>query len=83
MRNGWTPKRRARQRLLIHTWKPWEQSTGPKTAAGKACASRNAFKGGERRALGEVARALTQLYRGHTQRLHERLGQGLPPSQST
>jgi len=46
MANGWTPERRARQAELIRNWKPWECSTGPTSPAGKATASRNAFKGG-------------------------------------
>ena len=29
MGNGWTPERQARQAVLIRTWRPWEQSTGP------------------------------------------------------
>jgi hypothetical protein len=29
---------------LIRTWKPWERSTGARTAAGKARSSRNADK---------------------------------------
>lgn len=44
--NGWTPERRARQAELIKQWQPWKQSTGAKTAEGKARSSRNAFKGG-------------------------------------
>lgn len=44
MANGWTPERRARQAALIRTWKPWERSTGAKTATGKARSSRNADK---------------------------------------
>jgi hypothetical protein len=43
--NRWTPERRARQAELIRGWKPWERSSGPKTEAGKAVASRNADKG--------------------------------------
>lgn len=42
MSNGWTPERRARQAALIHKWRPWEQSTGPITPAGKARVSYNA-----------------------------------------
>lgn len=42
--NGWTPERRAKQAALIHNWKPWEQSTGAKTAEGKLRSSRNAHK---------------------------------------
>lgn len=51
MANGWTPERRARQSVAIQRWKPWEQSTGPQTAEGKANASRNADKGGHRPSL--------------------------------
>lgn len=43
--NGWTPERRARQALLIHTWRPWDKTTGPKTVEGKAKVARNADKG--------------------------------------
>ena len=32
--NGWTSERRARQARLIHSWKPWAKSTGPKTLGG-------------------------------------------------
>ena len=46
----WTPERRARQADLIRTWQPWARSTGPRTAAGKAKAARNAWKGGYRQA---------------------------------
>ena len=42
MSNGWTPERRARQAALIRTWKPWAQSTGPRTTEGKAQAAQNA-----------------------------------------
>jgi hypothetical protein len=62
MANGWTPERRARQAALIHTWKPWERSTGPRSAEGKARTARNGFKGGrwriERDSLRELRRAL-------------------------
>lgn len=46
MANGWTEERRQRQRELIQTWKPWEQSTGAKTPQGKARSSKNAYKTG-------------------------------------
>jgi hypothetical protein len=64
MANGWTLKRRARQAKLIHRWKPWERSTGPKTPAGKAIVSRNANKGGTRPLLRELARLLREQQRG-------------------
>lgn len=41
-------ERRARQRELIRHWKPWEQSTGGRTAEGKERSSRNALKHGGR-----------------------------------
>ena len=41
--NGWSPERRQRQREAIHQWKPWEQSTGPRTPEGKATAARNSL----------------------------------------
>ena len=60
MANGWTPERRARQVEAIKRWRPWEQSTGPRTADGKARVSRNAYKGGIRALLRELARLLRQ-----------------------
>ncbi|MBI2783955.1 MAG: hypothetical protein HYX64_07760 [Gammaproteobacteria bacterium] len=41
-------------------WRPWEQSTGPRSEAGKAVASRNGWKGGERPMLRELARILRE-----------------------
>lgn len=58
MANGWTPERRARQAELIKTWRPWEQSTGPTTEAGKARVARNGWKGGHREMLRELGRLL-------------------------
>jgi hypothetical protein len=58
--NCWTPERRERQSSLIRQWKPWEKSTGPKSAEGKAIVSRNAFKGGLRGMLREMARMLRE-----------------------
>ena len=60
MANGWTPERRARQAELIRKWRPWEQSTGPKTEAGKAEVSQNPYKGGAWRLLRELSRALRE-----------------------
>ncbi len=42
MTSAWTPERRVRQAALIRTWRPWAQSTGPRTAEGKAQAAANA-----------------------------------------
>ena len=58
--NGWTPERRRSQAEAIRRWRPWEKSTGPRSAAGKAKVARNAFKGDTRgmlRALGRALRA--------------------------
>ena len=54
--NGWTPERRQRQADAIRTWRPWERSTGPKTAEGKERVARNAWRGGRREQLRELAR---------------------------
>lgn len=60
MTKGWTEERRekARQRILQN--KPWEQSTGPKTVAGKQASSLNAMKHGirSRRLLDYMTRIL-------------------------
>jgi len=58
MGTPWTSERRARQATLIRTWRPWERSTGPRTAAGKTTSSQNADRGGQRLMLRELARAL-------------------------
>jgi len=60
MANGWTPERRARQAELIQQWRPWEQSTGPKSAEGKVTVSRNVWKGGVRPLLKELAHTLRE-----------------------
>ena len=61
MANGWTPERRARQAEAIKRWRPWEQSTGPRTAEGKATVSRNADKGGKRAEFRAMLRELRTL----------------------
>lgn len=61
MANGWTPERRERQSKLIRQWKPWEQSTGPRSLEGKAAASHNALRHGGRSALlRELAEAMKE-----------------------
>ena len=47
MSNGWSPERRLRQAELIQLWRPWEQSTGPKTTAGKHRTRMNAVTHGQ------------------------------------
>ena len=58
MVNGWTLERRQRQAEQIRRWRPWEQSTGPRTPEGKARVSRNAWQGGHRHQLRELSKAL-------------------------
>lgn len=53
---SWTTERRQRQAEAIKSWKPWEQSTGPKTPEGKAAVSRNPWRGGHRQQLRELIR---------------------------
>jgi len=43
-----TDAQRAAQSAAIHTWQPWQHSTGAKSAAGKVIVSRNAYRGGTR-----------------------------------
>ena len=47
-KNGWTVERKKRQSEMIKEWKPWEQSTGPKTDSGKDTSKMNAYKHGLR-----------------------------------
>lgn len=56
----WTPEQRQRQREAIQRWKPWEQSTGPKTEEGKATVRRKGWKGGTRQLLRQLARLLNE-----------------------
>jgi hypothetical protein len=44
----WTPEQRARQSAAIHSWKPWQHSTGARSSSGKAISSMNAYRGGMR-----------------------------------
>lgn len=54
----WTPEQRREQAERIKAWRPWQASTGPRTAEGKAAAARNAFAGGHRQVLRELGKAL-------------------------
>jgi hypothetical protein len=56
----WTPERRERMAQMVRTWAPWERSTGPRTQEGKERSSRNAWKGGHRSTLREIARLLRE-----------------------
>ena len=58
MNNGWTLERRKRQAEMIKTWRPWEKSTGPKTAEGKQASAKRGHKGGRREILRSLSRKL-------------------------
>ena len=60
----WTPEQRQRQREAIQRWKPWQQSTGPQSADGKAKAARNAWTGGHTEKLRQIIKELNQAMRG-------------------
>lgn len=60
MATPWTLERRQRQAEAIRRWKPWEQSTGPKTVEGKEQVSRNAWKGGHREKLRELSKMVNE-----------------------
>ncbi len=48
-------------------WKPWEQSTGPRTEHGKAKVAKNAFKGGWRDEIKSLRALLRRQYRAITE----------------
>ena len=56
MSKGWSLERRARQAEVIKQWKPWKQSTGPKSVKGKARVAGNAWTGGHRAQLRELTK---------------------------
>ena len=56
----WTSEQRQQQREAIQRWRPWQQSTGPKSAEGKDRVSRNAWKGGDRQLLRALAQVLRE-----------------------
>ena len=55
--NSWAPERRKRQAAIIHLWKPWEKSTGPKTLVAKQRVAQNAFEGGVRPMMRKLAKS--------------------------
>ena len=52
--------RSAGQAVPILTWKPWERSTGPRTAEGMQAVSWNAWRGGNRQMLRELSRMVNE-----------------------
>ena len=56
-----TKEHREMRARMIHEWKPWEKSTGPKTDEGKKRASLRGYKGG----LRKKERALTKAFKDY------------------
>ena len=57
----WTLEQRLRQSEAIRRWRPWECSTGAKTAFGKAISSKNATKTGDSVYVRELIKQLNWL----------------------
>lgn len=53
-----TPEHRALRSELIRRWRPWEKSTGPKTAAGKIKSASRGYKGAKRKEVRDLSKAL-------------------------
>ena len=64
-RTGWNDTRRREQAARIRQQKPWEQTTGPRTAEGKNTASQNAYKHGLERAEIRLLCRLLRLQRAY------------------
>ena len=58
----WTPERRAAQAARCRANRPWEKSTGPKTAAGKARCALNSHKHGHRSAEMQTIRHILHMH---------------------
>lgn len=71
MAHGWTPERKKKQAELIRQWQPWKQSTGAKTAEGKAISAQNAFKGGLMHQIKLLERELNHILRKQRDQLNE------------
>jgi hypothetical protein len=74
-RAGWTPERRARHADKIREWKPWEQSTGPRTSAGKAVSSRNAVMSESRAKVAVIRARIDDTFRAYA-RLQREIKRG-------
>jgi hypothetical protein len=68
MATSWTDARKTEQGEAIRRWRPWDQSSGPKTHEGKAIVGQNSFKGSPRVAL-QQARQLERLLLADAQAL--------------
>ncbi|MBI1258537.1 MAG: hypothetical protein GC204_13800 [Chloroflexi bacterium] len=60
---GWSERRKKQQACNARRTKPWEKSTGPKSAVGKRISSMNAYKTGHHSAAYAALRAALRLNR--------------------
>ncbi len=63
MARNWTPEERKKQSEKIREWKPWQQSTGPRTREGQGIAAQNAYDHGFRSEKMKEFRALLDTQR--------------------
>jgi len=56
----WSQQQRLAQSEVIKQHQPWLVSTGAKSYSGKAISKMNAYKGGQRPLMRELARALKE-----------------------
>ncbi len=64
----WTEAAKQRQRELIHSWQPWQHSTGARTPEGKVIASQNRARSLARakQRLADARKALREAEDEHT-----------------
>ena len=65
----WTPEQRQKQREAIQRWKPWQQSSGPKSPDGKVVSAGNAWTGGDWKKLRQAIKALNEAMRAQRDQL--------------
>ena len=81
MANGWTAERRAKHAAAIQGWRPWESSTGPRSAEGRELCSHNADKGRRRRVEGNLLRYLRSALKAQREALCDLADSGRPDEQ--
>ena len=59
----WTLEERLKQSKAIRSWRPWERSTGAKTAHGKAISSKNATKTGDSVYVRDLIKQMNKILR--------------------
>ena len=59
----WTLEQRLKQSKAIRSWRPWERSTGAKTAHGKTISSKNATKTGDSAYVRKLIKQMNRILR--------------------